>query len=386
MWKHLLPVAAMTALYPSTVQSSSLAKFALDKVLSDASPLFGDYEKITNSTAEWMSHYADDTLLVHMNIPGTHDSATWNYSQATQDALLGITDLNQVTVPAPETFRCQELSFIDMLNMGIRAFDLRYAFDPTNTTLVFYHSQALLSETADLNNILFGFYKWLDDHSSETIFLSFQYEGSTALYASNDAAVQLQLYDALTTPAARAYFVQAQNELGTLGEARGKITLMRRFDLDQLPASYTDNLPGLHFSPSLWTDNSPDISLVYNTDKNLTAYIEDYYQPLTPTGSSAAENIQWKYNATVGNLEKAMNASYADSLFWTWASSENTDNVPPDWPEIMAIGNGTAYTPEGGVNQKLVPWLKQQKGKRLGIVMFDYYDQPSDLIETFLSL
>jgi 1-phosphatidylinositol phosphodiesterase len=382
MWKQIVTIAAMTA----TVQSSSLAKFALDKVLNDASPIFGEYVKTTNRTAEWMKHYADDTLLVHMNIPGTHDSATWNYTQATQDSLIGITDLNQVTVPTPLTFRCQELSLINMLNMGIRAFDLRYAFDPTNTTLIFYHSQALLSETATFNDVLFGFYQWLDDHPSETLFLSLQYEGSTALHASNDAAVQLQLYDALTTPAAQAYFVQTKDELGTLGQARGKITLMRRFDLDQLPASYTDNLPGLHFSPSLWTDNSPDITLVYNTEKNLTAYIEDYYEPLTPYGSSAAENIQWKYNATVANIERAVSTAHADSLFWTWASSENTDTVPYVWPEIQALGNGTEYTPKGGVNNLLVPFLEQQKGKRVGIVMFDFFDQPGDLIETFLSL
>ncbi|KKK20703.1 hypothetical protein P175DRAFT_0498773 [Aspergillus ochraceoroseus IBT 24754] len=370
---------------PSLAIASSLSDLALGKVLQDASPIFGDYVKKSHGKATWMKAYSDDTLLVHMNIPGTHDSATWNYTQATQDALESITALNQVTAPVPETFRCQDVSFIEMLDKGIRAFDLRYAFDPTNTTLIFYHSQALLSETGTVDNVLFAFYKWLDDHPSETIFLSFQYEGSTALYASNDAAVQMHLYNALTSEAAHRYFLHVNGELGTLGKARGKIILMRRFDLDQLPASYTDALPGLHFSPSLWTDNGLDIALVYNTEKNLTAYIEDYYQPLTPMGSSAAENIRWKYNATTAHLTKAA-TTHPNSLFWTWASSENTDNVPQVWPSIMAVGNGTAYTPDGGVNQQLVPFLKQHKGKRMGIVMFDFFEQPSDLIDTFLSL
>lgn len=380
-----LALILATSFLPWPGKCSTLSDLALDEVLSDASPIFGEYAKKTNSKAEWMKSYADETLLVHMNIPGTHDSATWNYTQATQDALRGITDLNEVTVPAPETFRCQERSFIDMLNMGIRAFDLRYALDPTNTSLVFYHSQALLSETATLNDVLFGFYKWLDDHPSETLFLSLQYEGSTAKYASNDAAVQILLYDALTSPAARAYFVQKKDSLGTLGEARGKITLLRRFDLDELPGSYTQTLPGLHFSPSLWTDNSPNIILTYNIKENLTAYIEDYYQPLTTTGSTAAENIRWKYNATTSNMLKATTEMH-DSLFWTWASSENTANSPPDWPRIMALGNGTTYTPAGGVNDLLVPFLKQQESKRVGIVMFDFFDSPQDLIDVFLSL
>ena len=35
---------------------------------------------------------------------------------------------------------------------------------------------------------------------------------------------------------------------------------------------------------------------------------------------------------------------------------------------------------------KKVKFRKQQKGKRVGIVMFDFFDQPSKLIDTFLSL
>jgi 1-phosphatidylinositol phosphodiesterase len=384
MWIFSMSTAvAICSLAP--LVSSSLADFALQKVLEDATPIFGSYTRDTAEKAEWMKSYSDDTLLVHMNIPGTHDSATWNYTQATQDAMRGITDLNQVTVPVPETYRCQELPLIDMLNMGIRAFDLRYAIDPTNTTLIFYHSYALLSELATVDDVLFGFYQWLDDHPSETIFLSFQHESSTARYTANDATQQLQLYNILTSPAARHYFVQTKNELGKLGDARGKINLMRRFDLDKLPDSYTAALPGLHFSPSLWTDNGPDITLVYNTSKNLTAYIEDYYQPLTPMRSDAIENIQWKYNATVKNIEKAT-TEQLDSLFWTWASGTNTANNPPDWPRIIALGNGTKYTPDGGVNQQLVPFLRGQKGKRVGIVMFDFFDQPTELIDIFLSL
>jgi 1-phosphatidylinositol phosphodiesterase len=45
-----------------------------------------------------------------------------------------------------------------MLDAGIRVFDLRYAFDVTNTSLVFYYSQALLSEATTLDDVLFSFY------------------------------------------------------------------------------------------------------------------------------------------------------------------------------------------------------------------------------------
>jgi len=332
-----------------------------------------------------MKSYPDAMKIVHMNLPGVHDAATWNYSQATQDSLSHVTNLAGIEEVSPLAFRCQDLSMADMLDMGIRVFDLRPAFDVTNSTLVFWHSQALQSQTATMDDLLYGFAKWLDDHPSEAVFLSFQWEGSTTPYASYDADAQMALYKSLMTPVAKQYILQTRGELGTLGQARGKITLLRRFDLSELPASYENSMPGLHFSPNDWTDNDPDITLIYNATTNATAYIEDYYEIGAPSGSNASVNIQWKYNATAAHLAKAANF-YPDSLFWTFASSEHVLNLPADTPQIMAIGNGTAYTPQGGVNHLLVPFLQEQKGKRVGIVMFDFFEEPTDLIGLLLSL
>ncbi|KAE8442488.1 hypothetical protein EG329_003331 [Mollisiaceae sp. DMI_Dod_QoI] len=368
----------------NAIKSTSLADHALQKVLYDASPIFGFYVQNETTTSTWMKKYPDRTKIVHMNIPGVHDTQTWNYSLATQEALDHVTNLDGETIYPPQVFRCQEQPIISMLNAGIRVFDLRVAFDPTNSTLVFWHSQALQSETATMDDVLFGFYKWLDDHPSEALLLSFNYEGSTTAYAQNNAAVQLAIYNTLTTPAAERYFVQTKNEFGTLGEARGKITLLRRFSLSELPASYSDSIQGVYFSPDQWFDNNPDITLVYNSAKNLSAYIEDFYEPGQPFGMGAAYNIERKYNATTAHIIKAT-TQYPDSLFWTFASSENDSDNPIETPEIMALGNGTD-TPLGGVNQRLIPFFKEIKGKRAGIVMFDFFNQPSDLVPAFLSI
>ncbi|KAK0945881.1 hypothetical protein LTR29_002738 [Friedmanniomyces endolithicus] len=368
----------------SNCSSSALAEFALGRVLNDGAPVFGVYADVQNNTSTWMKAYADDTLIVHMNLPGTHDADTWNYSTATQQSLDHVTNLANITEYNVAAYRCQDLSMLTMLNDGIRVFDLRYAFDVTNTTLVFWHGPGLVSETATVDDVLYGFYRWLDDHPSEALFLSFQYEGSTTPYGRNDAGVQLQLFNTLTTPAARQYFLQTTGSIGTLGEARGKITLLKRFDEDMLPAYYTTALPGIHFSPLNWTDNSPNITLVYNSSTGGTAYIEDYYQPHTPANSTAEENIQWKLNATEAHLTMAA-TTHPNDLFWSFASSTNLVNNPPITPAIQALGDGS-LTPGGGVNQRLVPFLEGMKGKRLGIVMFDFYEQPAELLPLFLSL
>lgn len=382
-----LNALALASPVPQLTNSHSLADLALQKVLEDASPIFGAYEreKTASKSSTWMRRYHDSTKLVHMNIPGTHDAATWNYSAATQDSLKHITDLNNVIPSPPEVYRCQENSMLDMLNAGIRAFDFRFAADATNTSLVFYHSKALQSETATVQAVLFAFSHWLDGHPSEALLLSLQYEGGTKQHASSDAVVQTLLHGILTSAHAQKYIVQAKGELGTLGQARGKITLLRRFTLDRLPAAYDASLPGLRFLPDAWTDNGKDIELVYNTAKNLTAYIEDFYEPDSPAGSGAELNIQLKYNATVDHIRKATTRA-PDSLFWTWASGANVDDVPIETPRIMALGNGTESTPRGGVNQRLVPFFQGLKGKRVGIVMFDFFDQPGNLIDTFLHI
>jgi 1-phosphatidylinositol phosphodiesterase len=125
----------------------SLADNALQKVLSDASPIFGYYTKNSTIYSSWMSKYPDSTQLVHMNIPGAHDPQTWNYSQATQDSLNHVTNLDGNPPLLPEFYRCQEKSFIDMLNSGIRVFDIRYAFD------VSYPSSRLQNEDQDFSPI-----------------------------------------------------------------------------------------------------------------------------------------------------------------------------------------------------------------------------------------
>ena len=393
MLLSLLAVAAVLRFLASANQSP-LRNYALEKVLHQAAPVFGVYKNVQSKTSTWMKAYQDDTLIVHMNLPGTHDADTWNYTQATQNSLLGITNLAGIVEFPPEYFRCQDKSIVDMLNAGIRVFDLRPALDVTNSTLVFWHSQALVSETATMADVMYGFYKWLDDHPSEAVFLSFQYEGSTTPYGSDDAQADLKIFNILNSTAAQHYVLQVHDKFGTLGEARGKVTLLKRFDLGSLPSSYAAQLPGVHFSPANWNDNDPNITLVYNSalpGDNGTAYIEDFYEVAVPNGSPASLAVTWKYNATIAHLSMAA-SSHPDSLFWTFASSENDDGIPGETPEIMALGSGVTITGNitaegGGVNQRLLPFIQSfPKGTRLGIVMFDFYETPTGLVDALLDL
>ncbi|KAI7541331.1 hypothetical protein KC331_g8642 [Hortaea werneckii] len=386
------PITTLSSLYGDSNSSRPLTTLALEKVLSDARPVFGESVHAPSNKSDWMKAYPDDTPLTCMNIPGTHDAATWNYSLATQQYLGHVTDLVDPSKFDPAAFRCQTRSFAQMLDDGIRAFDLRYAYDVTNSSLVFWHGPALQSQTATVDDVMYGFYRWLDQHPSEVVFLSFQYQSSTTPYATNSQGVQSLLFETLNSPAAEQYIQQRTGELGTLGESRGQIVLLKRFDLDRLPASYDAALPGLHFSPTDWTENGDNITLTLNATTGLTAYIEDYFQPQTSSHSTAEENIQWKLNATSAHLRMAATSNSQNphdnnpNLFWTFASSTKLPNTPPITPAMQALGNGSSATPLGGVNHRLVPILREMQGQRLGIVMFDFYEEPAELLDLFLGL
>ncbi|KAJ7433433.1 PLC-like phosphodiesterase [Mycena galericulata] len=359
-----------------TVQQS-LADDALTYTLNLGAPILGfdDGCSQTTATCDWMRNFPDSTKLVHMNLPGTHDSATWNYSQATQDSLLRYTG----PIPAAEYFRCQEHSFFQMLNGGIRVFDLRFAYNPGHDTLGFHHSQALLAPTTTVEDVFFGFYSWLDGHPTEAVLISLNWESDTGTV--DDEKLQQHIYDVMSSSLASRYWVQASGYLGTLGEARGKLTFLQRFTYDLLPATASHRI-GIQLPPNLWTDNSPNITLVYNTTTNQIAYIEDYYEIGLPIGAGYAENIQWKFNATTAHIEEATTKN-PDQLYISFASSEHDVDIPSETPRIMALGNGTD-TP--GVNQKLLPWFQARRGKRFGIIMLDFFDSVPGMVEAVIGL
>ncbi|KAF7323200.1 PLC-like phosphodiesterase [Mycena chlorophos] len=361
----------------SSSNQQFLANSAVADILSRGSPILGFDNGCSSSskTCDWMKNYPDSTLLVRMNLPGTHDSATWNYTQATQDSLLRYT--GPEADPAA-IYQCQNKSIFDQLNGGIRVFDLRFAYNPGNDTLGFHHSQALLAPTATVDDVWFGFYSWLDEHPTEAVLISLNYESGTG--TPRDLKLEQLIYNLMNNAVAQRYWVQTNGTLGTLGEARGKLTFLQRYDYEFLPASATRL--GIHLPPEQWLDNTPIIEIVYNQKENLIAYIEDYYEiDGLPIGAGAAENIQWKFNATTAHIENATMYN-RDSLYISFASSEHDADVPAETPEIMALGNGTVP----GVNQKLLPWLQERKGKRFGVIMLDFFDVVPGLVEAVIGL
>lgn len=141
--------------------------------------------------------------------------------------------------------------------------------------------------------MFFGLYNWLDNHPTEAVLVSINHESGTG--TPEDPKMYELLYNILNGPVAQNYWVQVNGtvgltfyailgtvahmdtlpilQLGTLGEARGKLTLLQRFSYSLLPSDLTKRI-GIPLDPQHWTDNAKIIELVYNVEKNQIAFIE----------------------------------------------------------------------------------------------------------------
>ncbi|KAI0455198.1 PLC-like phosphodiesterase [Xylaria acuta] len=401
-------LARLALVVASDGGGNALARLALDKILHEGRDVFGDFDEsasvasASSPTASfsdvfvhgysrhsrWMAALPDATPLTHLNIPGTHDAATWNYSQPTQDSLASATRCDGTTPGRARVYRCQRRSIAASLDAGIRFFDLRFALDPLDARLAFWHGPAFLSDTAALEDVLFAFYGWLDAHPSEMVLLSLQYERGTRANATSDARVQRKLFDALTSRVARRYVHQARGVLGTLGDVRGKVVLFRRFDLDMLPPEFEEAMPGLHMAPAKWLDNnSRGFELVYNgTIANGSAFVEDYYHP--DEYDTVAGNVDAKFGAVRTHLQQAAEGDF-EHLFVTFTSGTHVEIDPPVYPDVMALGSGGGLGDMGppavsGINRRLLELLAEMKGKRLGVVVMDFFEEPGGLVDLLL--
>ncbi|KXN85636.1 hypothetical protein AN958_10973 [Leucoagaricus sp. SymC.cos] len=361
-------------------EQSFLATSALEEILDRGRPLLGTYEDCSthSKTCNWMAKVPDNTQLV----PPRRRRLTGlvgNYSDARQAELLRYTG----PIPPASTFRCQERSFFEMLNDGIRVFDMRVAYNPGNDTIGFYHAQALLAPTTRMEDVFFGFYHWLDQHPTETVLISINHEGGTG--TPNDAQLQQHIYDFFNTKLAKRYWVQRNGTVCTLGEARGKLTLLQRYDLPLLDPTENPNQIGIDLGPDRWTDNGKSIELVYNQAKNQIAYIEDFYNIVLPTNSTLSDQIQAKFDVSTQHLTNAtLPHLHPDQLYISFASAAFTPSTnPPMTPRLYAVGDGDQVQ---GMNQRLLPWLKQRKGKRFGVIMLDFYDAVPGLVEAVIGI
>ncbi|KKY31662.1 putative 1-phosphatidylinositol phosphodiesterase [Diaporthe ampelina] len=316
--------------------------------------------------SRWMRELGDAWPLSALSVPGTHNSPTCH-----------------VALPS---VRCQAVGVREQLDNGVRFLDVRVSASrgDGNDSLALVHSvfPVSLGGNRYLAGLLDELYAFLDDNPSEALIISLKREGTGR---GTDQHLSQHLFrrycgggggggggkaegedegDNKDTAAARRWFTEPR--IPSLGEARGKIVLVRRFNNDDaLQAEHGGR--GWGIDAAAWPDNCAD-----GTVGSGLVRVQDLYE----VGQSAG--IDKKAEVARSHLERAGQQVFAAApappppFFVNFLTASNFFNASC-WPEKIAAK----------VNPSIVEYLcvrHAEKGK--GPAQLDVGDAGTGIVVT----
>lgn len=183
----------------------------------------------------WMKQYEDSLDLFKMTIAGTHDCVTQ-------------------FVQFPHISNTQDRNIYEQLSIGIRALDIRVKTKGSRLKMLHGAAKAFntpnrFGKQMDMADVLTHCYKFLEECPSETIIFQFKEESNK----NCENAFNNLFYTYIKGNEDKWYL---ENRIPTLGEARGKIVLIRRCKMDNSNKDFTPLNTGIDFSQ--WVDQEQD--------------------------------------------------------------------------------------------------------------------------------
>lgn len=295
---------------------------------------------VAQNSENWMSQVNDSKQLSKLSIPGTHDSGSL---------------ITSWIAPASSVIT-QTMSIRSQLDQGIRFLDIRCRH--VADVFAIHHGEVF--QDMFFGEVLNHCRSFLSSNPSETIIMRVKQEHTSE---DNTRTFEATFED---------YFNQSPHlwyqgdNLPTLGEARGKIVLLRQFDWD------SPNKFGVRAS---WPDNTKNSTYSHGS---LTMHVQDFYHK----SNSGNGYLEEKWDAVKEHIQRAMDSESAD-LYLNFSSGYVRDELCVPLlpictellPEIPPVSN---Y-----VNPKLSNLLHTNLGKGYGIIIMDF---PShDLIQRIYS-
>ncbi len=274
----------------------------------------------------WMGDLPDSTKIAHLSIPGTHDSAT-----GTKEIDAGY-------------YKCQNFDFPVQMSDGIRFFDVRL-----NKNLMTHHGDEECGTSCEQ---LFEYARvFLEKYYTETLLF---------LVTAEDAAKFVKFAE--SSEVCKKLLYRA-DKMPTLGEARGKVILLRRFEV---PAGKKISEWGIDMQTS-WPDNEGSF---FWTAADEQFYVEDFYGKVMEE-----HDTQKKTDMLQQGVAWANEASYKDCFFIQYSSVACKPVFGARTPWDYAWG-GTGVDPV--MNASLDEIFKSYEAKtpaRVGTIVMDFYNK-----------
>ncbi len=294
---------------------------------------------------DWMGKQPDSSPLHQLSIPGTHDSGTGN------DEI------------ASGMFKCQNFDFPVQMSDGIRYFDVRL-----NSNLITHHGGNKSDTSADM---LFGYAKdFLKQHPTETLFF---------LVTPDDPKKFMDFIEKEENEEYDKIIYREDKMPATLGAARGKIILLRRF------AKFGDYKCGI----DMHTDWPDDDAALFATTANDNFYVQDRYFSAVDEFFSGHDTQEKR-----DYLDKGMECVngemdiYDDAFFIQYSSIAGRITGQMPWDYAWG-GSGV----DKGMNVYLDELFKEyeeiEKGNkeipgkkvRTGVIVMDFYNRHGEMYE-----
>ncbi|KAH8808310.1 phosphatidylinositol phospholipase-like protein C [Xylogone sp. PMI_703] len=227
----------------------------------------------------WMSKLKDETPLSALSIPGTHNSPTHH--------------------KALPSVRCQAVSVKDQLNNGVRFLDIRVQpespDDASKDGLILVHSAFPISLTGNkyFRSLVNTVFEFLEANPTETVIMSLKREG---VGKATDQQLSKILRNHYANDNSKWF---TENRIPTLGEARKRIVLMRRFALDDsLKGEWGGK--GWCMDAESWPDNCADGMCTSGEIR-----VQDFYEVME------TENIDKKIQLCRDQLKRSSEVTWA---------------------------------------------------------------------------
>jgi 1-phosphatidylinositol phosphodiesterase len=321
---------------------------------SEGEPPEGAMNKFI-SHSSWMKDIPDDTPVISLSIPGTHNSCSVG-------GILGFT-------------KTQDLDLSDQLDGGIRFLDIRLSHYEDN--LFVHHDVVYMGKC--YGDVLAVCLSFLEEHPSETILMSVKDEGRRDsvlgrlapsrvfgrsrgdpmnwVIRSNsfEDAFKARTWEHVEDPS-RFYNLAPPISGGilkntnltsktTLGEVRGKIILLRRFEAGE----------DVGFDLTYWRDNTR-----FRSTAGLIYAVEDHWW------DPGADD---KYGFIITHMEEARRRDPKD-LYITFSSAVNLKS--------------RSYSET--INPQLNDHLAGSLPGRTGIIAMDYFEAPRELVSNVIKM
>ena len=308
----IMAIAAMTAL--NSCSDEDFEKAYDEKTSLDSPFIFSEGYKdsiqvpydLTKPATDWLDLVKDETKVCKLTIPGTHDTMTgMGFYQPVLKFVFNMTAISQVS------------SLEEQMNSGLRFFDIRPVVS-TDTIA----KKKILRLTHGISELDITF-EWTIDqlqaylkaHPSEFFIAKLQFdngfEDQKDLYSLLSDVLHMSKYKGL--------FIEDWRPDITVGEMRGKILWLSRYDLRPLNVIY--DYPIVYCD---WPDEDPDIEedlnpeaqrncAMYNmNDSTIMArlYKQDYYKTTTE------KRMKNKQKTVIDMMHSAREANATDENIW----------------------------------------------------------------------